>query len=40
MAQLIEYYVPDKFRKKVKWVPEQDRGKLIAFPVVDEKKSA
>jgi hypothetical protein len=39
MAQLIEYYVPDKFKKKVKWIPEQDRGKLINFPV-DEKKSA
>jgi len=39
MAQLIEYYVPDKFRKKVKWIPQQDRGKLINFPV-EEKKSA
>jgi len=39
MAQLIEYYVPDKYKKKVKWVPEQDRGRLISFPV-SEKKSA
>jgi hypothetical protein len=39
MARLIEYYVPDKFKKKVKWIPPQDRGKLINFPV-DEKKSA
>jgi len=39
MAQLIEYYVPDKFKRKVKWIPLQDRGKLINFPV-DEKKSA
>jgi len=39
MAQLIEYYVPDKFKTKVKWIPQHDRGKLITFPV-DEKKSA
>jgi len=39
VAQLIEYYVPDKFKKKVKWIPQQDRGKLITFPM-DEKKSA
>lgn len=39
MAQLIEYYIPDKFKKKVKWIPPAERGKVIAFPV-DEKKSA
>jgi hypothetical protein len=39
MAQVIEYYVPDNFKKKVKWIPLQDRGKLIYFPM-DEKKSA
>jgi len=39
MAELIEYYVPYKFKKKVKWTPQQDRGKLIQFPV-DENKSA
>jgi hypothetical protein len=40
MAQVIEYYVPDNFKKTVKWIPEQERGKLINFPITDEKKSA
>jgi hypothetical protein len=39
MAQLIEYYIPDKFKKKVKWIPPAERGKVIEFPV-EEKKSA
>ena len=39
MAKVIEYYVPDRFRKKVRWVPRARRGKLIEFPV-DVKKSA
>jgi hypothetical protein len=40
MAQLIEYYVPDKFKKKVKWIPKRERGKVISFPMTPEKKSA
>ena len=39
MAQVIQFYVPDSFRKKVKWVPPEQRGKVITFPV-EEKKSA
>ena len=39
MAQVIEFYVPDRFRKKVKWLPATQRGKVIEFPV-DVKKSA
>jgi hypothetical protein len=39
MAQIIEYYVPDRFKKKVKWIPQEERGKIIDFPS-DEKKSA
>ena len=39
MAQVIEFYIPNGFRKKVKWVPETQRGKLIEFPA-DIKKSA
>ena len=31
MAKVIEFYVPDRFRKKVKWVPLEQRGKVIAF---------
>jgi hypothetical protein len=33
MSQVIEFYVPERFRKKVKWVPTEQRGKVIAFPV-------
>jgi hypothetical protein len=39
MAQVIEFYIPARFKPKVKWVPQEQRGKLIAFPV-DLKKSA
>ena len=39
MAQVIEFYVPDRFRKKVKWIPTTRRGKVIEFPVA-VKKSA
>jgi hypothetical protein len=39
MAQVIEFYVPDRFRKKVRWVPPEQRGKVITFPV-EIKKSA
>lgn len=39
MARLIEYYVPDRFKNNVKWIPPQERGKLLNF-AADEKKSA
>ena len=39
MAQVIEFYVPDSFRPKTKWVPAEQRGKLIEFPL-PAKKSA
>jgi hypothetical protein len=39
MAKVIEFYVPNRFRKKAKWVPETQRGKVIAFPA-EIKKSA
>ncbi len=39
MAKVIEFYIPAKFSQRVKWVPLQDRGKVIEFcPPV--KKSA
>jgi hypothetical protein len=31
MARLIEFYIPESFRRKVKWVPPGQRGKLIEF---------
>jgi len=37
--KIIEFYMPKTFRKQVKWLPAEQRGKLIEFraPV---KKSA
>ena len=39
MAQVIEFYIPSRFKPKVKWVPMEQRGKIIAFPT-DLKRSA
>jgi hypothetical protein len=39
MAKVIEFYVPNNFRKKRLWIPAEQRGKLIAFPPA-ERKSA
>ena len=40
MAKVIEYYIPEKFRKKsVQWIPRDQCGKIIQFPVT-VKKSA
>jgi hypothetical protein len=32
MAKVIEFYVRDLFPKKVKWLPRDQRGKVIEFP--------
>jgi hypothetical protein len=39
MAQVIEFYIPERFKVKVKWLPAEQRGKIITFPT-DLKKSA
>jgi len=39
MAHVIEFYIPARFKPKVKWEPQEERGKVIAFPS-DLKKSA
>ena len=39
MAKVIEFYVPDKFRRRSKWIPPKQRGKVIQFPAL-QKKSA
>ena len=31
MAKIIEFYVPNNFRKRVKWVSPEQRGKIIEF---------
>jgi hypothetical protein len=39
MAKVIEYYIPERFRKTKTWIPPDERGRIIEFPV-PEKKSA
>jgi hypothetical protein len=40
MAKVIEYYIPENFRKKsAKWISSDQCGKIIQFPVT-VKKSA
>jgi hypothetical protein len=34
VPELIEFYIPSTFRKRVKWVPLDQRGKLIEFTPV------
>jgi len=33
MAKVISYYIPLHYRKKVKWIPPDQRGKVIDFRV-------
>jgi hypothetical protein len=38
MATVIDYYVPERLRKQSrKWIPPKQRGKIIPFPVFEEK---
>jgi hypothetical protein len=39
VAKVIEFYIPNTFRKRVKWVSPAERGKIIEFPS-EMKKSA
>jgi hypothetical protein len=36
MAKVIEFYVPIRFRKVVKWVPQQ-RGRVLEFSAVQKR---
>jgi hypothetical protein len=31
MAKIIEYYIPNNFRKRLEWVSPEQRGKIIEF---------
>jgi hypothetical protein len=37
MAKIIEFYIPQSFRKVSKWSPPSQDGKLLAFPLTDTK---
>jgi hypothetical protein len=39
MANVIVFHIPESFRKKSKWVPAEERGKLLQFPA-QARKSA
>jgi hypothetical protein len=39
MARIIEFHIPADFRPKIKWVPQEERGRLVEFPS-DLKKPA
>jgi hypothetical protein len=40
MAKIIEFRVPENFSKPAKWTSAEVRGRLIAFPTNQQKKSA
>ena len=37
MAKVIEFYVPARFRKPVKWVSQYHRGQVLEFQVAHKK---
>jgi hypothetical protein len=39
MARIIEFYIPARFHKAMKWIPPTDRGKVLEFPA-EVRKSA
>ena len=40
MAKLIEFYIPERFAsKQKKWLPLEERGKVIAFPEITKKSA-
>jgi hypothetical protein len=39
VAKIIEYYVPENFRKKAVWISPDQRGKVIEFPPPQQKSA-
>jgi len=37
MAKIIEFYIPQSFRKVSEWSPPSQAGKLLVFPLADTK---
>jgi hypothetical protein len=37
MAKVIKFYVPARFRKVVKWVPQQEHGRVLEFAVTQKR---
>jgi hypothetical protein len=39
MAKIIEFYIPQSFRKVSKWLPPAERGKVLVFPQAVQKSA-
>ncbi len=39
MAKIIEFYIPQSFRKVSQWLPPNERGKVLEFPVAVRKSA-
>jgi hypothetical protein len=39
VAKIIEFYIPSSFRKNGKWIPLEQRGKIIEFPPATKKSA-
>jgi hypothetical protein len=39
VAKIIEFYIPSSFRKNGKWIPPEQRGKIIEFPPATKKSA-
>ena len=39
MAKIIEFYIPQDFRKVSKWLPPSERGKVLEFPLAVRKSA-
>ena len=40
MARVIEFYIPQNFKPKQRWLPQEQQGKIIEFKSAVIKKSA
>jgi hypothetical protein len=39
VAKIIEFYIPNNFQRKEKWIPPQNRGKIIEFSLPTRKSA-
>ena len=39
MVVVIEFYIPQRFQKHVKWIPPIERGKVLEFPAQIQKSA-
>jgi hypothetical protein len=39
MAKIIEFYIPQSFRMVSNWLPPNERGKVLEFPMAARKSA-